>query len=354
MQSVRQTSLALAFLVLAPWLACVPAQGATGNTPDTVTLGKTFVTKASRVLWSDSGHVVLAHLASQRHPEWVGSARIFDASGSEVLAITPHVDVGAVRFAIYSVSINPASDLVILSGAAQPVSGENYGTILFYSTQGVLLNEVRTGRRLPLGTAIDASGNVWVFFPNPADQTKPQDYKVLDCYSPKGVLLKQVLWRSQLPAQVDLGGEGPELGGLFSFGVTTDGIYIFIPQTHQLFEADFDGILKKSISILKPEMAPRASEGDVEVDYAMLDCLAVSRSGEVLGYYEEHFWQGGQENFAFGLFRLNRASGRWELLGEIFDRPVPGRLLGVTRNDKLVYLVRDGENDCWKLQFVSQ
>jgi hypothetical protein len=324
--------------------------------PETVELAKTFVPKSTRILWSASGHVLLAEVVSRKYPDSVGSIRIFDSSGAQVLAINPHKDLGAVRFATYSAGIDPQTGTVILGGAGQPASGEPHGSVLFYNAQGVLLKEVRTGHRLPLAAAIDPSGNVWVFLPNPPsmDETRTGDYKLLECYTSGGVLLRQALWRSQLPAEVDLGGEGPELGGRFFFGASRDGMYMFVPQTHQLFETDFDGNLKTNLSIFKPEMTSGRTEGSLEMDYKMLDGLAFTRSGDVLGSYAAHFVQGGQERFAFGLFRLNRQLGRWDLLGEISEQPVPGTFLGVTRDDKLVYLVHDEEKDSWKLQFVSR
>jgi len=220
---------------------------------------------------------------------------------------------------------------------------------MLYTLAGQFIRQIATGPRASFSIAFDAEGNLWAFSADRKAQQEGRDYAVLACFLPTGEITKAVLSRRMLPAQVELGDEGPGLGGRFFFGITGKTFYMFIPQTQQFIEADHSGNIVTSLAPVKHDLeAPQASSS--RSCEKVIEGLAVTSSGQVVSQFEEECTGAETTARAYGLFRLRRDAGRWEPIGSVSDRPAPGRLLGA-KEGNLVFLVREG--DGWKLAIVE-
>lgn len=314
-----------------------------------VPLPASFTPVGQQPIYTSSGYVLLLRPCYPL-PNCEGWVRVYGADGSDLGQVKPARDLtGITRFAPWGADVDRAGTTLVIAGTAVSAGGELYGTLLLYTLSGRLVKEIRTGARQHLDVGIDREGRIWSFGTDADAERAGEDFPLVVCYSPEGKLLKGEISRSQLPAQIDVGSEGPQLGGRFFFRLTDQGFYFWIPQTQQLFEADYSGEILSTFSALKPDLGAKADPQRKTLE-KYIDGLAMTSSGQVFAQFEEEFSKNGQQGFAIAHFRLNRATGRWEQASPASATPDPGRLLGA-RGESLVFLVADGA--AYKLAIVS-
>jgi len=327
-------------------------QSKLGAISETVTLASTFSPIHQEPIWTSAGFILLvrAEKPTATHP--LGWVQVYAPDGSERGRLVPTHDVpNLIRFAVYSGDVSPRG-LVALAGVAVPSAGNRYSTILLYNSSGVFIRRIGDEGRAYFDVAFDEQENICAFSVDRRAMDEGNDYSTVVRYSPDGHKLGGFLLRSLLPSQVEVGDEGSNIGGRFSFGRTPRGVYVFIPQTQQYIESDFSSRILTSAAPVKPDLGVGGdTESQSRSVQTYADRVVVDSSGRVYCVFQQDYSVTGSAGSRFGVFRLKDPGMQWELLSEVTNVPAPGRLIGV-KSDKLVFLCSD-DGIVWKLRVVN-
>lgn len=269
----------------------------------------------------------------------VPAVRLFAADGSS-LPFYPLRDFPeARRMTIWSVAATPSGGVALAVIAeygprdVKPVPVKSL--ILTYDNLAKLRKvwEVKPYHHHQL--AVDGVGNVFGLG-NRGDVNS--DYPLLIKYSPEGKILNQTLSSSLFPGVGDnviLSGSPKGESEMF---VDRQTLYVWIAPTQELFRFSLAGELIGRASLAE---ALRGAAEQTGYDRPQVLWLG-ARSGKLV--VQMRFWpKDTTQPVKVGIITMNEAGAQAKLLAPLDDGPRPGYFLGLSRDEKLMFVELEGK-----------
>lgn len=287
---------------------------------------------AARIKY-ERGQFLLIHRAYTRTPGPADhSVAVLDENGGELFNRNPGFDlpnVGMIN--VRDTTVTKDGYLVVAAYAwASPTGGPGGASVLmvYRLASGELVRVIRANPVACGLVAADEANNLWCFGPHIEKRQEKQDYNLVHKYSLDGQLLGEYLPRSLF---ANAGHTGPQPyepfqsgnGGVPQLLAGPDGkVRAWLPNAHELVEWDSQGRLLGRTRLPGPPL------GQGTGDASRLCSLAAMPDGTLLALLPVP--QGGPTaGFPSGLYRLNRSSGEWDLVGSEWATPYPPpRLVG--------------------------
>jgi len=239
----KRLSLALigpsfAALVILAWSAC--GQMALGAASATVNR-QTFMTVGGPARVKVENHFVISYKlksTDQSEPQ----IQIFEQNGAAVVSINPLAAVPqAVESAVWDVSIGSSGLVAVTVDFPSRPSFPPIGALLIYSRNGTLEKALRyTGYQI-IGVEVDSQDHIWALNGGANVSGDPGTFPVLVEYDQGGNILRTAFTFSEFPQDAVFVKEGPREGGAFSFGLTTDKVWFWLPQSRMFGVVNIDG-----------------------------------------------------------------------------------------------------------------
>jgi hypothetical protein len=273
------------------------------------------------------------------------AAQQFSASGESSAPVFALKDIpGAQWLSVWDAAALPGGN-VALSGVAgyakKGAGGSTKPLILIYDNAGQLkglwnvypyhlhkLVANTSGELFALGDRLDETAG---------------DYPMLTKYSPDGHILWQSLSTSLLRNKEKEGAmQGSNLFGESQILVHNDEVFVWLPRAEELFHFSAQGELLNRAPM---KFAFRKFSTRVGFSGARLDHLAFMSDGTLLAQFT--LWPNADQPItkaAFALAQVAQDGSSVRLIGPTTRTRVPGALLGVTADDKLVFQELNADN----------
>lgn len=258
---------------------------------------------------------------------------VFARSGKKILSLNPFRSMeGAVGITLWDVSVG-STGLVAVAGVYANPSKRPAMALLTYSREGQLLRAYYIPpERSILKLEVDADESIWALGGG-SDEKAPATVAMITKYDKRGNVLKDFLPRSDFPMDAKETGEGPDIGGQVSFGLTNERVWFWLPRPRQLVTLRKDGSdVQKFITGL-----PTWPGSDTPRDKVIAEAARASwlPSGEFLAEVIHK----SQSLNKVGLHLWDPASDAWKLIPTDMTNSGVGRLWAVDQ-DQMVFVYR--------------
>lgn len=268
--------------------------------------------------------------------------RVFDRSGTAVRTLRPMANVpDAATSTIWDVSAGPTG-LVAVAGDFADSSGRVAASLLLYNPDGSLarafsLPAEREIRKL----AIDGQDTIWALGMGSGTRD-PKSVSFIVAYDRQGNVVKQLIPRSDFPADSAVLQEGPAVGGFASFGLRGDSIWFWLPSARELVTVNKDG---SGMRTAKTAL-PAASEGASDVTSSYVYASTLSPSGHFLA---EVVSDRTPEKPLIRIYEWNGAA--WRALPSTAGSEESVQFAGVGKNDEMALVKHVAGADVWRAEW---
>jgi hypothetical protein len=268
----------------------------------------------------------------------VAAAQLFSPSGESSAPIFALRDIpGAQWLSVWAVAAMPDGNVALsgIAGYSKPgESGSTKPVILVYDNSGQLKSLWNVYPYHQHKLAANANGEIFALGDR-LDATNG-DFPMLTKYSADGHILWQSLSTNLLHNKDKEGAiQGSNRFGESKIVLHNDEVFVWLPGTEELFHFSKDGtpIEHSSLSASFRKFATRLGFSS-----ARLDQMAFTSNGALLAQFT--LWPNEDQSTtkaAFALARVATDGSAIRLIGSTTTTRVPGALLGVTSDDKIVF-----------------
>jgi hypothetical protein len=287
----------------------------------------------------DQGQNRLIRFNNVNDPQ-LPAAQTFSSSGETSAPIFALKDIpGAQWLSVWDVAAMPGGNIAIsgIAGyAKQGVAGSTKPLILTYDSSGRLKAFWNVYPYHQHKLVANASGEIFAL--GDKLEANAEDFPMLTKYSADGHILWQSLSTSLLHNKDKEGTiQGSNQFGESKIVVHNDEVFVWLPRTEELFHFSKDGnpVEHTSMGSALRKFATRYGFSS-----ARLDQMAFTSDGALLAQFTLWPYSNQLTKAGFALARMAQDGSAIRLIGSTTTTRVPGTLLGVTNDDKIVFQER--------------